>query len=76
MCISIILERKMLNIEKNLTTHVARRTFGQLMLNKGASIESVSHMMGHSDIQVTQKHYACAGSSLVVNQLKLLKKLV
>lgn len=63
----------LVGINKRITTHVARRTFGQLMLNKGANIESVSHMMGHSDIQVTQRHYASAGSSLVINQLKLLK---
>ena len=59
-------------ITKRITTHVARRTFGQLMLDRGANIESVSCMLGHSDIQTTQRHYASAGTSLVVNQLKLL----
>ena len=58
-----------LNINKNLTTHVARRTFGQIMLNKGYSIESVSHILGHSDIQVTQRCYAYAGEKLVINEI-------
>ena len=28
------------NVKTKLTTHVGRRTFGQLMLNKGFSIEA------------------------------------
>jgi len=41
-----------------LTTKVGRKTFGTIMLNKGISIESVSHMMGHRKIQTTQNYYA------------------
>ena len=61
-------------INKPITSHCARRTFGQLMLNKGISIEGVSYMLGHSDIKTTQAHYAKPGSKLVLNELKLLKK--
>lgn len=39
---------------KNLTTHTARHTFATLMLTKGASIESVSSMLGHTNIKTTQ----------------------
>ncbi|UEG49361.1 site-specific integrase [Ferruginibacter lapsinanis] len=39
---------------KKLTTHTARHTFATLMLTKGASIESVSSMLGHTNIRTTQ----------------------
>ena len=45
-------------IRKRLTTHVGRKTFGTLLLNKDVPIETVSKLLGHSDIQMTQKHYA------------------
>lgn len=47
-----------LNINKNLTTHVGRKTYGMLLLNKDVPIETVSRLLGHSSIQTTQKHYA------------------
>lgn len=44
-------------IEKKLTTHVARHTFGTLMLTYGASLEATAKMLGHSNTKQTQ-HYA------------------
>ena len=41
-------------INKNLTFHLARHTFATLTLSKGVSIESVSKMLGHTNIQTTQ----------------------
>ncbi|HEY1047473.1 MAG TPA: tyrosine-type recombinase/integrase [Bacteroidia bacterium] len=41
-----------------LTTHVGRKTFGTIALNKGYSIESVSKMLGHTNTKTTQFHYA------------------
>jgi len=41
-------------INKTLTTHVARHTFATLMLTNGASMESVSAMLGHTNIVTTQ----------------------
>lgn len=41
-------------INKNLTTHIARHTFATMMLTLGASMESVSMMLGHTDIKTTQ----------------------
>lgn len=42
-------------IEKNLTFHLARHTFATTMtLGKGVPIESVSKMLGHTNIATTQ----------------------
>ncbi len=41
-------------IEKNLTCHLARHTFATMSLSKNVSIESVSKMLGHTNIRTTQ----------------------
>ena len=42
-------------IEKKITFHLARHTFATTMtLGKGVPIESVSKMLGHTNIQTTQ----------------------
>ncbi len=41
-------------IEKELTFHLARHSFATLTLSKGVSIESVSKMLGHTNIKTTQ----------------------
>jgi len=41
-------------IDKNLSFHLARHSFATLTLSKGVSIESVSKMLGHTNIQTTQ----------------------
>jgi site-specific recombinase XerD len=47
-----------IGIEKQLTTHTARKTFAMVKLNEGFSIESVSRMLGHKTISITQNVYA------------------
>lgn len=43
------------NIEKHLTFHIARHTFATTVtLGNGIPIESVSKMLGHTDIRTTQ----------------------
>ncbi|MFT4224272.1 site-specific integrase [Dysgonomonas sp.] len=41
-------------IKKRLTTHCGRHSFGTIMLTKGVSIESVSKILGHTNITTTQ----------------------
>lgn len=46
------------SIPKDLTTHCARHTFAtSISLANGASLENVSKMLGHSNINMT-RHYA------------------
>ena len=49
---------EIVGIEKNLTTHVGRKTCGMLLLNRGVPIETVSKILGHSSIRITQAAYA------------------
>lgn len=55
-------------IEKDLTFHLARHTFATLTLSKGVSIESVSKMLGHTNISTTQI-YARITDSKISNDM-------
>lgn len=41
-------------INKNITFHLARYTFATTTLSKGVPIETVSKMLGHTNIETTQ----------------------
>lgn len=41
-------------VKKNLTFHMARHTFATMSLSKGVPMESVSKMLGHTNIKTTQ----------------------
>ena len=53
------LDRLMKNtsIEKHVTLHTLRHTFGSTLLRKGVAIEVVSKLMGHSNITITYMKY-------------------
>lgn len=46
----------MANIPTKMHTHLARHTFATWMLRKGAKIENVSRMLGHTNIRQTQRY--------------------
>ncbi|MGQ1786365.1 site-specific integrase [Saccharicrinis sp. GN24d3] len=48
----------LLGINKKLTSHVGRKTYATYLLNKDVPIETVSALLGHSNISITQKAYA------------------
>jgi site-specific recombinase XerD len=62
------------NIDKNLTSHIARHTFATTVtLSNGVPIESVSKMLGHASLKQTQ-HYAKILDRKVSDDMKLLKE--
>jgi len=62
------------NITTNVSFHVARHCFAsQLCLSQGVPIESVSRMMGHRNIQTTQR-YARVNNEKIGNDMKQLSQ--
>ena len=50
---------EVVGIQKNLTHHIARKTFATtVLLYNNVPIEIVSQLLGHSSIKITQSHYA------------------
>lgn len=57
-------------INKSLTTHTARRTFGTtITLANGVSLSSVSSMMGHTSVRMTQR-YAKVMESTILREMQ------
>lgn len=58
-------------INKRLTTHCGRHSFSTLMLTKGVSIESVSKMLGHTNITTTQIYAKILNEKIYVEVWKI-----
>ena len=60
-------------IEKNLTHHIARKTFATtVLLYNDVPMEIVSELLGHSKISTTQEHYAKVVQRKVSEEMKTL----
>ena len=42
------------DVKKNLSTHVARHSFGTMLVTAGVSLAVIKELLGHSDVRVTQ----------------------
>ena len=63
-------------IDKNLTFHLARHTFATTVtLSKGVPIESVSKMLGHTNIQTTQIYARITNEKISNDMQKLANQL-
>lgn len=56
-------------IDKTLTTHIARKSFCCMLLNRGVSINTVAKCAGHSDIKITKSYYATLQESTVIKEV-------
>lgn len=56
-------------IKKNLHSHLARKTYATLLLNKGVRIEVVARCLGHSNTKVTQRYYAKMQDSTILKEV-------
>ena len=64
---------KLANIEKKVSFHIARHTFATtITLQNGIPIETVSKMLGHTNIKTTQ-HYAKVLDSKISKDMEILK---
>ena len=63
-------------IEQNLTFHLARHTFGTTVtLAKGVPIETVSKMLGHTNIKTTQIYARITNSKIGIDMAVLSEKM-
>ena len=62
-------------VNKHLTFHVARHTYATILLSLGASLEVISKNLGHSNIGITQDHYAAIENKLQRDAVNLFDKL-
>lgn len=62
-------------IKKNLTFHLARHTFATLCLSKGVPMESVSKMLGHTNIKTTQIYARITNKKIEQDMMELADKI-
>jgi site-specific recombinase XerD len=55
-------------ITKNMTTHMARRTFASIMNEQGVNITAIQRMLGHTKITTTQ-HYITTNRGFLKDEM-------
>ncbi|MDR1582253.1 MAG: site-specific integrase [Prevotellaceae bacterium] len=63
-----------LGIKENLSYHMARHSFGTLLLSAGIPIESISKMMGHTNISSTQIYSKVTDQKISEDMDKLIER--
>jgi len=62
---------KKARIEQKLTSHVARKTFGNILHNElNVPIETVSKMLGHKSVKTTESWYVKTNIKKIANDMK------
>ncbi|QIP12987.1 site-specific integrase [Spirosoma aureum] len=59
-----------LNISKIVRTHVARRTFSNLLKAKGMDVKNISVMLGHTNTAMTERHYLDISPAMVIKNMQ------
>ncbi|PIB31810.1 integrase [Gaetbulibacter sp. 5U11] len=66
---------EVLGIDKKLTHHIARKTFATtVLLYNDIPMETVSELLGHSNMNITQAHYGKIVNQNISKQMKKLNK--
>lgn len=66
---------ELLGINKKLTHHVGRKTFATtVLLYNNIPMETVSELLGHSNMNITQAHYGKIVNQNISKQMKKLNK--
>jgi site-specific recombinase XerD len=63
----------MCGIDKHLTSHVGRKTFGNILQENGVSIESISGMYGHADTRMTRSYYVDVSAVKVASETEAIR---
>ena len=61
-------------LKESLSYHVARHSFGTLLLSAGISIESIAKMMGHANISTTQGYAQVTEQKISEDMDKLIER--
>lgn len=61
-------------VNKHLTTHIARHTFATMSLRNHVPLETISKMLGHSDIQTTQIYAKMVDEAISEDMQKMRSK--
>jgi len=62
-------------IQKRLTYHLTRHSFATMILSKGVPVESVSKMLGHTNIRTAQIYARITNKKIEGDMLNVAKKL-
>lgn len=60
-------------IEKNVYTHLGRKTYGHILLKRGIRIEAVAKALGHSEIKTTQRYYAELNEESILKEFEKIR---
>lgn len=67
---------KLCNIEKHISWHTARHTFAtEICLQNGVPIETISRMLGHTDVKTTQIYARISNTVIQRDMAKLAEQL-
>ena len=57
-------------LHKKLSSHVGRRTFGNIALARGVSLNVISKVLGHSNTLITQRIYAITTQNIISKEIE------
>lgn len=61
-------------IHKNVYSHLGRKTYGTMLLNKGVRMDVVAKALGHSQTKTTATYYASLHKETVIQEVSAVLK--